>query len=126
MNAATRMLRVVARQSATKEQNPSSTPSWFAIARAVHDLPTWARYALATLLVLATFLLRYGLVHDAPGYHFIFFIPAVILSSLFLAQGSGIWAVLLSTALIKAFFLSPLFTFQFGRHEDLWALALQL
>jgi len=72
--------------------------------------------------VLATFILRYTLVHDAPGYHFIFFVPAVILSSLFLAQGSGIWAVLVSTVLIKAFFLSPTFSFEFARHEDLWAL----
>ena len=60
-------------------------------------------------------------VQDAPGY-FIFFVPAVILSSLFLAQGSGIWAVLLSATLIKAFLLSPTFTLGFARHEDLWAL----
>jgi len=69
-----------------------SVPRWFAIARALHDLPTWACYALTTLLVGLSFLVHTIIVQDAPGY-FIFFAPAVILSSLFLAQGSGIWAV---------------------------------
>ena len=60
--------------------------------------------------------------HDAPGYHFIFFVPAVILCSLFLAQGTGIWAVLLSAALIKAFFLPPAFSLELASREDFWAL----
>ena len=79
----------------------ASTPCWFAIARALHDLPTWARYGATTLLVALSFLVHDILVQDAPGY-LIFFVPAVILSSLFLAQGSGIWAVLLSAGLIAA------------------------
>jgi hypothetical protein len=57
------------------------------------------------------------IVQDAPGY-FIFFAPAVILSSLFLAQGSGIWAVLLITGLI----ISPILRVGFTHHVDLWAL----
>ena len=69
-----------------------STPCWFAIARALHNLPAWARYTLTTLLVSLGFLGHTITVHDAPA-SFIFFVPAIIMSSLFLAQGSGIWAV---------------------------------
>ena len=98
-----------------------SHPTLFAIAQVMHDLPNWARYALATTLVLLTFALRQLIVQDAPGYHFIFFVPSVILSSLFLAQGTGIWAVLLSAALIKAVLLSPSHGMGFSRQEDFWA-----
>ena len=45
----------------------------------------------------------------------------MILSSLFLAQGTGIWAVLLSAALIKAVLLSPSHGMGFSRQEDFWA-----
>ena len=58
---------------------------------------------------------------DAPGYHFIFFVPSVILSSLFLAQGAGVVAVLVSAALIKAVLLSPSHGMGFSRQEDFWA-----
>lgn len=131
MATSTAMLAVGATTDGTgsheSRSRQSSTPGWFAIARRLHDLPTWARYAIATLLVLiVTFLMRYTVVHDAPGYHFIFFVPPVILSSLFLAQGSGIWAVLLSTAVIKAFLLAPVFTLEFARGEDFWTLVLFL
>ena len=131
MATSTAMLAVGATTDGTgsheSRSRQSSTPGWFAIARRLHDLPTWARYAIATLLVLiVTFLMRYTVVHDAPGYHFIFFVPPVILSSLFLAQGSGIWAVLLSTAVIKALLLAPVFTLEFARGEDFWTLVLFL
>ena len=98
-----------------------SHPTLFAVAQVMHDLPSWARYALATTLVLLTFALRQLIVQDAPGYHFIFFVPSVILSSLFLAQGTGIWAVLLSAALIKTVLLSPSHGMGFSRQEDFWA-----
>ena len=53
-----------------------SHPTLFAVAQVMHDLPSWARYALATTLVLLTFALRQLIVQDAPGYHFIFsFLP---------------------------------------------------
>jgi two-component sensor histidine kinase len=65
-------------------------------------------------------------VQDAPGYHFIFFVPSVILSSLFLAQGAGIWAVLVSAALIKGVLLSPSHGMGFSRQEDFWALVVFL
>ena len=103
-----------------------SHPTLFAVAQVLHDLPSWARYALATTLVLLTFALRQLLVQDAPGYHFIFFVPSVILSSLFLAQGAGIWAVLVSAALIKAVLLSPSHGMGFSRQEDFWALVVFL
>jgi two-component sensor histidine kinase len=99
-----------------------SHPTLFAVAQVLHDLPSWARYALATTLVLLTFALRQLIVQDAPGYHFIFFVPSVILSSLFLAQGAGIWAVLVSAALIKAVLLSPSHGMGFSSQEDFWAL----
>jgi K+-sensing histidine kinase KdpD len=98
----------------------ASTPCWFAIARALHDLPTWARYGATTLLVALSFLVHDIVVQDAPGY-LIFFVPAVILSSLFLAQGSGIWAVLLSAGLIAAFQLPPTFILGFAHDEEVWA-----
>jgi two-component system, sensor histidine kinase PdtaS len=103
-----------------------SHPTLFAVAQVLHDLPSWARYALATILVLLTFALRQLIVQDAPGYHFIFFVPSVILSSLFLAQGAGIWAVLVSAALIKAVLLSPSHGMGFSRQEDFWALVVFL
>jgi len=98
-----------------------SNPTLFAVAQVMHDLPRWARYALATTLVLLTFALRQLIVQDAPGYHFIFFVPSVILSSLFLAQGAGIWAVLVSAALIKAVLFSPSEWMGFSSQEDFWA-----
>jgi two-component sensor histidine kinase len=104
----------------------TALPSWFRVAEYLHGLPFWARYGLATALVLVTFALRYTLVRDAPGYHFIFFVPAVLLSSLLLARGSGFWAVFLSAALIDAFFLKPVFTLGIAHREDLLALVLFL
>src|SRR3954454_5118450 len=103
-----------------------SNPTLLAVAQVMHDLPRWARYALATTLVLLTFALRQLIVEDTPGYHFIFFVPSVILSSLFLAQGAGIWAVLVSAALIKAVLLSPSHGMGFSRQEDFWALVVFL
>jgi two-component sensor histidine kinase len=101
-------------------------PSWYRGAKHLHGLPFWTRYALATALVLVTFAMRYTLVRDAPGYHFIFFVPAVLLSSLLLARGSGFWAVFLSAALIDLFFLRPVLALGISQREDLLALALFL
>ncbi len=106
-------------------QRRTFMPGWFAIARRLNDLPTWACYAIATVLVLlTTLLMRYIIVHDSPGYHFIFYVPTVAFCSLFLARGCGIWVVLLSAVLIKAFLLGPVL--EFGSQEELWALVLFL
>src|SRR3954454_2961837 len=103
-----------------------SNPTLLAVAQVMHDLPRWARYALATTLVLLTFALRQLIVEDTPGYHFIFFVPSVILSSLFLAQGAGLWALLVSAALIKAVLLSPSEWMGFSSQEDFWAFVVLL
>jgi two-component sensor histidine kinase len=65
------------------------------------------RYGLATVSVVATaaFLRRWGA--DAAGHSFVLFLPAVVISALFFAQGSGIWAALLSTIMVAGVF-SPL------------------
>ena len=128
--AVTTMFALSTRQSAPRPRHnlreDAVLPSWFAVAQKLHSLPNWGRYALATLLVLVTFFIRYALMGDAPGYHFIFFVPPVILSSLFLAQGSGIWAVLLSAALLGVFLLPPIFPVDAANKEDFLALSLFL
>ena len=98
-----------------------AVPRWLRPARALHDLPLWGRHALATLLVMATFGARYALVGDAAGYHFIFFMPAVILSSLFLAGGTGIWSLLLGTALIGLYLVPQELALGTVRREEFWA-----
>ena len=72
-NAAVLALCAAAAKPTTDKQSLCSTPSSFAIARALHDLPTWARYAFSTLLVGLGFLVHGIVVQDAPGY-LIFFV----------------------------------------------------
>jgi two-component system, sensor histidine kinase PdtaS len=97
-------------------------PSWFKIAKRLHDLPIWAHYALATALVLLTLVVRYSIVADHEGDHLLFFMPAILLTSTVLAYGSGTWAVLLSAVLVKAFFIPPPFSLSFTYSDDLLAL----
>ena len=76
-------------------------PSWFRVAQQLHRLPAWARYVLATVIVLFTLLLLHAFLPATSEYRFIFFLPAVLLSSLFLAKGTGLWAVILSAISIR-------------------------
>lgn len=106
------------------EQN--ELPSWFRVAQQLHELPAWVRYVLATVTVLFTLLLLHTFLPATSEYRFIFFFPAVLLSSLFLAKGTGIWAVILSAISIKVVLIpSPLPAFLEGQ-QDLLAFALFL
>jgi len=111
------------RRFAGAPRDSGAVPRWFSCARALHELPIWIRYALATCFVAVTFLPRYALVGDEIGYHFIFFMPAVVLSSLFLAGGTGIWALVLGSALIGAYLVPHDLALGFVQRESFWALA---
>lgn len=99
-------------------------PSWFKIAQHLHEMPTWARYVVATALVFLTTLLRYAFLPDAFAYVFIFFFPAILISSLFLSQGSGLWTVLLSAISIKAVLMAPPSLLTVSDREELLGFAL--
>src|SRR5947209_4698528 len=89
-------------------------PGWFTIAQSLHDLPFWAHYVVASALVFSTLALRFAL---AAGdvYPIIFFMPAILFTSTVLAHGAGIWAVILSTVLIKLFLIPPALTLWFSQ-----------
>jgi len=99
-------------------------PSWFKIAQHLHEMPTWARYVLATALVFLTTLLRYAFLPNAFEYIFIFFFPAILISSLFLSRGSGLWTVLLSAISIKAVLIAPPSLLAVSDREELLGFAL--
>lgn len=80
-------------------------PLWFRFAQPLHQLPVWARYALATVLVLASLVLLRAFAPAPPEFPFIAFFPAILLSSMFLAKGTGLWAVILSAVLVKVVLL---------------------
>jgi two-component sensor histidine kinase len=102
--------------------NAAFVPRWFEIARKLHDLPIWAQYGTAAALVMSTLIMRAVLIGDLGGYHFVFFMPAVLLTSTVLAHGSGILAVLLSAVIIKLFFIPPPFSIWFTDTGDVIAI----
>ncbi|MGQ7794640.1 sensor histidine kinase [Faunimonas sp. B44] len=84
---------------------PTDALRWFWLAQLLHDLPIALRFTLATCPVLFTFAVQQLFLPEAADYPFIYFVPAVLFSSLFLARGAGLWTVVLSAALIAIFLL---------------------
>lgn len=77
---------------------------------ALRRAPIFVPYLLATLIVVAFHWLRAWL-EDGLGvlgpYPFLLFFPAVILVAVLLDRGTGVFAVVLSTALAWYYFLEP-------------------
>lgn len=70
-------------------------------------LPMPVRYLLATCIVLGFFFLRAQLSGPLANYPFLLFFPAVIIVSLLLDRGTGVFAAVLSSALAWYFFVEP-------------------
>lgn len=83
----------------------------FQLSRPLRRTPLVLRYALATLIVLAFFGLRSVTAPVLGGYPFLLFFPAIILIAVVLDHGTGVYAVLLSAALARFFFLPPVHSF---------------
>ena len=98
-------------------------PWWFKIAETLHEMPFWAQSALASGMVMLSFLARHNLVADRQAYLYVFFMPAILLASTVLRHGSGILAVVFSAILIKVFLVPPPFSPWFTDHDDAVAIA---
>ncbi len=105
---------------------PLSVSIWSRISLYSRSLPIWGRYGLATLLVLATAAFPYQWGADGIGHPFVLFFPAIVTSALFFAQGSGIWAALLSTALIGSAVLGTPERAASADFREFWAVVLFL
>ncbi len=105
---------------------PLSLSIWSRIPLYSRTLPIWGRYGLATLLVFATAAFPYRWGADGFGHPFVLFFPAIVTSALFFAQGSGIWAALLSTAVIGSSVIGSPETAAPSDLREFWATALFL
>jgi two-component system, sensor histidine kinase PdtaS len=93
----------------------------FRYTRQSRHFPTWARYALTTLIVLVAFGMRYFLWHSLTGYPYLLFFPAVILVATLFDHGTGIYAVALSVLLAIYFFADPVGSFTLSNSDDVVA-----
>ncbi len=73
--------------------------------------PVWARWSLAAAMVLAATLLRICALGEHPGWPYLTYFPVIVLSSLFLANGSGYVAAVLSSVIAVWAFVPPVFSF---------------
>lgn len=76
-------------------------------AEPLRRLPLPARYLLATCVVLGFFFLRAQLSGPLSSYPFLLFFPAIIIVSLLLDRGTGVFAAVLSSALAWYYFVEP-------------------
>ena len=75
-------------------------------------LPIWIRYGLATAIVVLAFLVRLVAGGAMNGYPFLLFFPAIVIVSVVFDRGTGIYAVVLSTALAWYFFVPVIHSFR--------------
>jgi two-component sensor histidine kinase len=68
----------------------------------------WVRYTATTLFVLFASLVRHSLSQPLYQYPFLLFFPAVFAAALLFGQAAGLYATVLSAALVLWFFLEPL------------------
>lgn len=71
-------------------------------------LPLWARYLLATLIMLACFGVRRAVDLPANVLPFLFFLPGIILVSLIFDRGTGVFSTLIAAVLSLYFFIEPI------------------
>lgn len=86
--------------------------------------PAAIRYIIATVTILAFFALRTLVGGWLGGYPFLLFFPAIILISVFLDRGTGVYAVVLSALLAWYFFIPTFNSFAMPQLEDAVPLAL--
>nr|WP_232793151.1 histidine kinase dimerization/phosphoacceptor domain -containing protein [Caulobacter hibisci] len=84
------------------------------------------RYVLATAVVLAFFAVRSVFAPVLGGYPFLLFFPAIILISVALDRGTGMFSVFLSAILAWYFFLPPVNSFALPDAKAAVPLALYL
>ena len=65
------------------------------------EFPVWARYLISTLIVFFAFGLRLAFSITLREDYFLFFFPAIVLCAVSFDRGSGIWATLLSAAVVS-------------------------
>lgn len=90
---------------------PLSLSVWCKIGQYTRRLPVWACYLSATLVVLTAASLYSWESMSSAGHPFILFFTAIVISAVFFAHGSGLWAALLGTALIARFMVSHSYDF---------------
>lgn len=96
----------------------------FRLTRPIRGLPTFARYLLATLIVAVFLGLRSMSEPYLRGYPFLMFFPALILISVTLDRGTGIYAAVLSAVLAWYFFLPPVRSFAISNAAEVVVLVL--
>jgi two-component sensor histidine kinase len=84
----------------------------------LRTLPFPLRWAGSAVLVLVFFGARYALYGASPIIPFLFFLPAVILSSVVFNRGSGFFATLLSAMLAVYFFVEPVHSLALQKTSD--------
>ena len=97
---------------------------WHRILKAaapLHELPVWARFLGATLLVAAGFGARLAFDATLFGYPFLVLLPSIILSAALFNSGTGMYATALSTGLAVYFFIEPVGSFTMARTGDVVA-----
>ncbi len=90
------------------------------------DLALPLRWGCAVLLVLLAFAARLLLFGPGPGFPYLLFFPAVILSGVLLDRGSGFVAALVSAALGVFFFVPPVGSLAVASPQDALGAALYL
>lgn len=78
----------------------------------------WVRYAVTTLVIVLTTLLRYSLDPILVKYPFLLYIPAIFLVSLLFDRASGFIAVIFSCLAAAWLFIEPRGSFRIGDRGD--------
>src|SRR5712692_1210025 len=81
--------------------------SLFSRLRSLRNVPIWARYVIATMIVLVVFALRRAFGSALPSYPLLLFYPVIVFCAVFLDRGSSFLAVALSALLTAYFILEP-------------------
>ena len=88
--------------------------------------PLVVKLVLATLIVGAALLIRLGLEPYLTAYRALFFLPAILLSTLLLGRVVGLYTALLSTLVVFYFLTEPAYSFAIHDPGDGFGLALFL
>src|SRR5215218_2244052 len=83
--------------------------------------PLWARLGAAALLLPAALAARFALVGPEPGYPYLTFFAAVLLSAVLFGRRVGLLATAAATALAVWFFVPPAGGLGVADPRDAWA-----
>lgn len=79
---------------------------------------TLLKILLATSFVGIALVARLAIHDHISPYRALFFIPTVVLATIFIGRGFGIFTSVLSTAVLLFFFVEPAYSFAVARSED--------